>query len=182
MGKDKIPSMTYLLVSTLDKSCREFLANNDVSTLSVVDWYKEDVNHIIELGLSPSSFPALGVELPQTGGLEAKWVLIGNFDTLAAANKIVDDLTLEREQAGAELPPLPAKPDIVGFLTALNTNQDLPVSILPFLILWTPEQVANDLARKGFWARVKSNNLPFMTPEVVATIEAVAISFNLPLI
>jgi hypothetical protein len=173
--------MQYLLVSTLDKSCREFLANNDTSALQVVDWYAEDVDFLIKLGLSPSSFPALGTELPQTGGLEAKWVLIGNFDTLETANKVVDDLILEREKAGAELPPLPVKPDVAGFLAELNTNQSLPLPIVPYLALFTPEAVANPVTRQGFWARVLANKLDFMTPEVVAAIEGMALSYNLPL-
>jgi hypothetical protein len=173
--------MQYLLVSTLDKACREFLANNDTSALQVVDWYVEDVDHILKLGLSPSSFPALGTELPQTGGLEAKWVLIGNFDTLETANKIIDDLILEREKAGAELPPIPAKPDVVGFLTELNTNQSLPLPIVPYLAIFTPEAVANPVTRQAFWARVLANKLDFMTPEVVAAIEGMALSYNLPL-
>lgn len=173
--------MQYLLVSTLDKSCREFLANNDTSALQVVDWYAEDVDHILKLGLSPSSFPALGTELPQTGGLEAKWVLISDFDSLKEAEKTVDDLILEREKAGAELPPLPPKPDVVGFLTELNTNQSLPLPIVPYLAIFTPEAVANPVTRQAFWARVLANKLDFMTPEVVATIEGMALSYNLPL-
>lgn len=178
---DKIPSMTYLLVSTLDKSCREFLKNEDTSALQVVDWYSEDVSHIIKLGLSPSSFPALGTELPQTGGLEASWKLIDGFDSLASANKIVDELVLEREKAGAELPPIPPKPDVVGFLTELNTNQSLPLQVIPYLAIFTPEAVANPITRKGFWARVLANKLDFMSPEVVAAIEGMALSYNLPL-
>ena len=93
--------MQYLLVSTLDKSCREFLEREDTSGLNIIDWYAPLLNvsdvFMKETGLSPSSFPALAVELPQTGGLEAKWALISNFDSLATANKIVDDLILERE-------------------------------------------------------------------------------------
>ena len=173
--------MQYLLVSTLDKSCREFLANNDTSALQVIDWYAEDVDHILKLGLSPSSFPALGTELPQTGGLEAKWVLISDFDSLKEAEKTVDDLILEREKAGAELPPIPPKPDVVGFLTELNTNQSLPLPIVPYLAIFTPEAVANPVTRQAFWARVLANKLDFMTPEVVAAIEGMASSYNLPL-
>lgn len=181
---DKIPSMQYLLVSTLDKSCREFLEREDVSALSVVDWYSSEgaqLAFMAETSLSPSSFPALAVELPQTGGLEAAWKLVSDFDSLKEANKVVDDLILEREKAGAELPPLPVKPDVVGFLTELNTNQSLPLPIVPYLAIFIPEAVANPVTRQAFWARVLANKLDFMTPEVVAAIEGMALSYNLPL-
>ena len=174
--------MQYLLVSTLDKSCREFLDKESVEGYSVIDWYESGADEFMkETGLSPSSFPALAVELPQTGGLEAAWKLIDGFDSLAGANKIVDELILEREKAGAELPPLPPKPDVVGFLTELNTNQNLPILVLPFLALFTPEAISNPVTRQAFWARVLANKLDFMTPEVVAAIEQMAISYNLPL-
>ena len=174
--------MQYLLVSTLDKSCREFLKNESVEGYHVVDWYEGGADEFMkETGLSPSSFPALAVELPQTGGLEAAWKLVSDFDSLKEANKVVDELILEREKAGAELPPIPAKPDVVGFLTELNTNQSLPLPIVPYLALFTPEAVANPVTRQAFWARVLANKLDFMTPEVVAAIEGMALSYNLPL-
>lgn len=174
--------MQYLLVSTLDKSCREFLDKESVEGYSVIDWYESGADEFMkETGLSPSSFPALAVELPQTGGLEASWKLVSDFDSLKEANKVVDDLVKEREKAGAELPPIPPKPDVVGFLTELNTNQSLPLQVIPYLAIFTPEAVTNPVTRKGFWARVLANKLDFMTPEVVAAIEGMALSYNLPL-
>lgn len=174
--------MTYLLVSTLDKSCREFLDKESVEGYFVINWYESGAEEFMkETGLSPSSFPALAVELPQTGGLEASWKLVDGFDSLKEANKVVDDLIKEREKAGAELPPIPPKPDVVGFLTELNTNQSLPLPIVPYLAIFTPEAVANPVTRKGFWARVLANKLDFMTPDVVAAIEGMALSYNLPL-
>ena len=176
--------MQYLLVSTLDKACREFLANNDTSALQVVDWYAEDVSHIIKLGLSPSSFPALGTELPQTGGLEAKWILVSDFDSLAAANKVVDDLSLEREKAGAELPPIPPKPDYLGFLTALMSDLSLPLECQPFYTSWRlfPDDLINDQKRWFFWQKMTGNPTYFVTPEVIATIQAYAETYHVSLV
>ena len=173
--------MQYLLVSTLDKSCREFLVNNDVSALSVIDWYKEDVSHIIKLGLSPSSFPALGTELPQTGGLEAKWVLISNFDSLATANQVVDNLILEREKAGAELPPIPPKPDYLKFLYLLSVDTTFPLEVLPYLALWAanPADLMNDQKRYLFWSKMTGvNKSYFVTDALIASIQAYAEACN----
>jgi len=173
--------MQYLLVSTLDKACREFLANNDTSALQVVDWYAEDVDHILKLGLSPSSFPALGTELPQTGGLEAKWVLISDFDSLKEAEKTIDDLILEREKAGAELPPIPPKPDYLKFLYLLSVDTTFPLEVLPYLALWAanPADLMNDQKRYLFWSKMTGvNKSYFVTDALIASIQAYAEACN----
>lgn len=176
--------MQYLLVSTLDKSCREFLEREDVSSLEVIDWYSSEAAQLAfmaETGLSPSSFPALGTELPQTGGLEAKWVLVSNFDSLATANKIVDDLILEREQAGAELPPIPPKPDYLKFLYLLSVDTTFPLEVLPYLALWAanPADLMNDQKRYLFWSKMTGvNKSYFVTDALIASIQAYAEACN----
>lgn len=179
---DKIPSMTYLLVSTLDKSCRDFLSKESVEGYSVVDWYESGADEFMkETGLSPSSFPALAVELPQTGGLEASWKLIDNFDSLASANKIVDDLILEREKAGAELPPLPLKPDYLKFLYLLSVDTTFPLEVLPYLALWAanPADLMNDQKRYLFWSKMTGvNKSYFVTDALIASIQAYAKACN----
>ena len=176
--------MTYLLVSTLDKSCREFLDKESVEGYSVIDWYESGADEFMkETGLSPSSFPALAVELPQTGGLEASWKLVSDFDSLKEANKVVDDLIKEREKAGAELPPLPPKPDYQGFLVALMSDLNLPLECQPFYTSWRlfPDDLINDQKRWFFWQKMTGNPTYFITPEVIATIQAYAKTYHVSL-
>lgn len=174
--------MTYLLVSTLDKACRDFLSKESTSSYQVIDWYKGGAEDFMkETGLSPSSFPAIAVELPQTGGLEAKWVLVDSFDSLAAANKVVDDLILEREKAGAELPPIPPKPDYLKFLYLLSIDTTFPLEVLPYLALWAanPADLMNDQKRYLFWSKMTGvNKSYFVTDALIASIQAYAGACN----
>ncbi len=176
--------MQYLLVSTLDKACRQFLEREDVSSLEVIDWYSSEgaqLAFMAETGLSPSSFPALAVELPQTGGLEAAWKLIDGFDSLKEANKIVDDLIKEREKAGAELPPLPPKPDYLKFLYLLSIDTTFPLEVLPYLALWAanPADLMNDQKRYLFWSKMTGvNKSYFVTDALIASIQAYAGACN----
>ena len=176
--------MQYLLVSTLDKSCREFLEREDVSSLEVIDWYSSEgaqLAFMSETGLSPSSFPAYALELPQTGGLEAEWVLIDNFTLLVEAGTIANQMIADREIKGEKLPPIPPKPDYMKFLYLLSNDSTFPLEVLPYLALWAanPADLMNDQKRYLFWSKMTgANKSYFVTDALIASIQAYAVVCN----
>lgn len=72
-------------------------------------------------------------------------------------------------------------PDVDKFLTTLRLSPDMPIELLPYLALWSPDNIADDFSRKSFWAKVKGSNPYFLSVDKIKQIESLAISCNLPL-
>ena len=173
--------MNYLIINTLDKNCREFLEKEDVSAYQVIDWYKDDLSKVQSLGLSVSSFPCAFINFPDTGGLPEAYEVISEFSSVSELQEKTANRSEERNKEGESLPPLPPQPNVELFLGTLKLDPKFSLELLPYLALWSPADILNDAARKGFWAKVKASKPYFMTDTIISDIEALAIQCNLPL-
>lgn len=175
--------MNYLIVNTLDKNCREFLEKEDVSAYQVIDWYKDDLSKIQFLGLSVSSFPCAFIKFPDTGGLPEAYEVISEFNSVSELQEKTANRSEERNKEGESLPPLSPKPDYHGFLVALMSDLTLPLECQPFYTSWRlfPDDLIDDQKRWFFWQKVTNNPAYFVTPQVIATIESIASTYNVKL-
>ncbi len=173
--------MNYLIINSLDKVCRDFLAQEDVSSYKVIDWYKDDLSVVKELGLSVSSFPCAFINFPDTGGLPEEYEVISRFSSISELQSLTASRSEERNEEGANLPPPPPKPNIALFIGTLKSDPNFPVELLPYLALWSPADIADETLRKGFWAKVKASKPYFMTPEIIKAVEQLAVQCNIPL-
>lgn len=173
--------MHYLIVNTLDKECREFLEKEDVSAYQVIDWYKDDLSKVQSLGLSVSSFPCAFINFPDTGGLPEAYEVISEFSSVSELQEKTANRSEERNKEGESLPPLPPKPNVELFLGTLKLDPKFSLELLPYLALWSPADILNEQARKGFWARVKASKPYFMTDTIISDVEALALQCNIPL-
>jgi hypothetical protein len=173
--------MNYLIVNTLDKNCREFLEKEDVSAYQVIDWYKDDLSKVQSLGLSVSSFPCAFINFPDTGGLPEAYEVVSEFNSVSELQEKTANRSEERNKEGESLPPLPPQPNVELFLGTLKLDPKYPLELLPYLALWSPADILNEQSRKGFWAKVKDSKPYFMAPEIIQSVEQLAVQCNLPL-
>lgn len=74
-----------------------------------------------------------------------------------------------------------ASPNVELFIGTLKSSTNFPLEFLPYLSLWSPVDILNEQARRGFWAKVKASKPYFMTPEIIQSVEQLAVQCNLPL-
>lgn len=67
------------------------------------------------------------------------------------------------------------------FITTLKNSPQFPLEFMPYLNMWTEADILNDVNRKAFWAKVKNSGAYFLTPEIIQSVEDLAIQCNLPL-
>jgi len=174
--------MSYILYSSLESLSRSFIATENLAGFDLVDWPNNDNTRLVELGISPSSFPSMASLLPANTAMKEEWVCFPIF-SVAEGLANVQQLIAERDKQAQELPPLPSTPEYDKFLYLLANEPSLPLEVGPHLLVLRsdPSSLADDQKRYGFWVKMTSNPAYFVTPEVIATIEGIAKACNVQL-
>lgn len=168
----------FVLHSEHDKASREFVESlKGLEGYVVVDWEKEGKVFLKEHPTaSPSSFPALVYELPETGGLDATLYVINAPTSVEEAEQKKEEAFIEKEKDGAALPP---KADLKGFVAeVLSSPLIVPVfnkaaNALDLLVRYI--NTDNKAFLGVYWESLKVE----LDKEVVEFIESTSLKHNI---